>query len=46
VLTGEVLVVPREQADLLGKLKQATDLVHTVDWRLYDIHVVPVQALA
>jgi hypothetical protein len=45
VLTGEVFVVPREENDLLARLKQAADLAHSVDWRLHDINVVPVRSI-
>jgi cation diffusion facilitator family transporter len=45
VLTGEVFIVPREENDLLARLKQASDLAHSVDWRLHDINVVPVRSI-
>ena len=44
-LTGEAFVVPRDERDMLARLKQASDVVHEVDWRLHDIQVVPYEAL-
>jgi divalent metal cation (Fe/Co/Zn/Cd) transporter len=45
VLTGEVFVVPQDEQSLLDRLQQATDVAHKVDWRLYDVNVVPVRSL-
>jgi divalent metal cation (Fe/Co/Zn/Cd) transporter len=45
VLTGEAFVVPRDESNLLDRLKQASDLAHSLDWRLYDINVVPVRTI-
>jgi cation diffusion facilitator family transporter len=45
VLTGEVFVVPRDESNLLDRLKQASDLTHSLDWRLHDINVVPVRSI-
>ena len=45
VLTGEAFVVPRDQDDLLGRLKEAADLAHSLDWRLHDVNVVPVGSI-
>ncbi|MDQ3916999.1 MAG: cation transporter [Acidobacteriota bacterium] len=45
VLTGEAFVVPRDESDLLDRLKQATDLANSLDWRLHDVNVVPVQSI-
>jgi len=45
VLTGEAFVVPRDQDDLLGRLKEAADLAHSLDWRLHDVNVVPVSSI-
>jgi cation diffusion facilitator family transporter len=42
-LTGEAFVVPRDERDLMGRLKQAAEVVHSVDWRLHDINVAPVE---
>jgi hypothetical protein len=45
VLTGEAFVVPRDQSNILDKLKQATDLANTLEWRLHDINVVVVPSI-
>src|SRR5947209_1524106 len=45
VLTGEAFVVPRDQDDLLGRLQEAADLAHSLDWRLHDVNVVPVSSI-
>jgi cation diffusion facilitator family transporter len=45
VLTGEAFVVPRDEADLLARQKEATDAACGVDWRLHDINIVPVRAI-
>jgi cation diffusion facilitator family transporter len=45
VLTGEIFVVPQDEQSLLDRLQQATDVAHKVDWRLYDVNVVPVRSL-
>lgn len=45
VLTGEAYVVPRDETNLLDNLKQASDLVGSLDWRIYDVIVVPVRSL-
>src|SRR5215216_5068304 len=37
VLTGEAFVVPRDESNLLDRLKQASDLTHSLDWRLHDV---------
>ena len=45
MLTGEAFVVPRDEARLLDRLERAADLVHSLDWRLHDVNVVPVRSL-
>jgi cation diffusion facilitator family transporter len=45
VLTGEAFVVPKDEFDLLNRLRKAYDVANGVDWRLHDINVVPVQSL-
>jgi cation diffusion facilitator family transporter len=45
VLTGEVFVVPRDQADLVSKLEQAARQLKEVNWRLYDLSIMPVRRL-
>jgi divalent metal cation (Fe/Co/Zn/Cd) transporter len=45
LLTGEVFVVPRDDADLVGRLARACDELEALDWRLHDLTVVPVARL-
>ena len=45
LFTGEAYVVPKNQNNLLSKLQQASDLVTHIDWRLYDVVIVPVPSL-
>ncbi|HKC65281.1 MAG TPA: cation transporter [Pyrinomonadaceae bacterium] len=45
ILTGEAFVVPRDETGLLDRLKQASDVAHAVDWRLYDVNIVAVRSL-
>src|SRR5215213_1822867 len=45
VLTGEAFVVPKDESDLLNRLRKAYDIANGVDWRLHDVNIVPVQSL-
>lgn len=45
VLTGEAYVVPSDENNLLDKLKQASDLIDGIDWRVYDVVIVPIRSL-
>jgi divalent metal cation (Fe/Co/Zn/Cd) transporter len=45
VLTGEAFVQPRDERDLLDRLKQAQDLANSVDWRLHDVSIVAVRSV-
>jgi cation diffusion facilitator family transporter len=45
VLTGEAFVVPRDEADVLRRQEEASDVARGVDWRLHDINVVPVRTI-
>ena len=45
VLTGEVFVVPEDEQGLLDHLQQAAEVAHGVNWRVYDVNVVPVRSL-
>src|SRR5215213_3271089 len=45
VLTGEAFVVPKDESDLLNRLRKAYDVANGVDWRLHDVNIVPVQSL-
>lgn len=45
VFFGEVLVVPVDERNLIDRLRSAGDLLRELDWRLYDVVVVPVREL-
>jgi len=45
VLAGEGFVVPRGHADLTAKIEQAVGKLKELDWRLYDLTIMPVRAL-
>jgi divalent metal cation (Fe/Co/Zn/Cd) transporter len=45
LLTGEAFVVPRDETDLLDRLKEAADLAASLDWRLHDVNVVAVRSI-
>jgi cation diffusion facilitator family transporter len=45
VLTGEAFIVPTDESDLLNRLRNAYDVANGVDWRLYDVNIVPVRSL-
>ena len=45
VLTGEAFVVPKDETDLLNRLRNAYDVANGVDWRLHDVSIVPVRSL-
>jgi divalent metal cation (Fe/Co/Zn/Cd) transporter len=45
VLTGEAFVVPRDEQRLMDRVKQATDLANSLDWRLHDVNVVLVPSI-
>jgi cation diffusion facilitator family transporter len=45
VVAGEIYVVPRTEADLIDRAAEAARLATSVDWRLYDLVVVPVRTL-
>jgi hypothetical protein len=45
VLTGEAFIVPKDEYDLLNRLRHAYDVAHAVDWRLHDVNIVPVHSL-
>lgn len=44
-LTGEIFVVPRDDADVLQLVSSVADEAENVDWRLHDIAVMPVRQL-
>jgi len=45
VLTGEAFIVPKDESDLLNRLRKAYDVANGVDWRLHDVNIVPVRSL-
>ena len=45
VLNGEVFVVPRDEAGLVGRLQEAAEVARALHWRLHDVVVTPVASL-
>jgi divalent metal cation (Fe/Co/Zn/Cd) transporter len=45
VLTGELFVVPHDTTDLVAKLERAARELKAVDWRIYDLTIMPVEEL-
>lgn len=45
LLTGDAFVVPQNENNLLENLKRADEHIHNLDWRVYDVGIVPVEAL-
>ena len=45
LLTGEAFVVPRAEEGLLERLEEARRALRALDWRLYDVSLVPVHTL-
>ncbi len=45
VLAGEAFVVPRERGDLTARIARAVEKAKQLDWRLYDLTIMPVEAL-
>jgi cation diffusion facilitator family transporter len=45
VFTGEVLVVPREDDHLVDRLEELTHHLLSLEWKVYDIVVVPVREI-
>ena len=47
VVTGDIFVVPNDDVDdVVARVAEAADAVRDVDWRLYDIVVMPVSRLS
>ncbi|MBB4638084.1 cation diffusion facilitator family transporter [Longimicrobium terrae] len=46
LLSGEAFIVPREEAGLTRRLEAAGREIQAMDWRLYDVSLVPVTSLA
>jgi cation diffusion facilitator family transporter len=44
-LTGEAFLVPRDEANLLERVGQATELINSYEWRLHDVNVVLVRSI-
>jgi divalent metal cation (Fe/Co/Zn/Cd) transporter len=42
LITGEVLIVPRSDTDLVRHIESARKEVHLIDWRLHSLAIVPV----
>lgn len=45
VIAGEVLLVPRDETNIVARLEEATDLLTKVDWRIYTLTLMPVSRL-
>ena len=45
VFTGEVLVVPRSEENLVNRLAELADELLAVEWMVYDIVVAPVEEI-
>jgi cation diffusion facilitator family transporter len=45
VIAGEVLVVPRDEQDLVSRIERAVETLTKVDWRIYTLTVMPVSEL-
>lgn len=45
VFTGEVLVVPGDDEDLVTRLEELTDRLLGLDWKVHDLVVVPVNEI-
>jgi hypothetical protein len=42
LITGEVLVVPRNTCDLVARLESARQQLSSLDWRLHSLTLMPV----
>jgi len=45
VFSGEVFIVPRDEEQLVSRLERAGSDLRALDWRLYDLSIVPVSTL-
>ncbi|HEX8429990.1 MAG TPA: cation diffusion facilitator family transporter [Longimicrobium sp.] len=45
VFSGEVFVVPHDERDLVARLERVGTDLRALDWRLYDLSIVPVRTL-
>ena len=44
VLTGEAYVVPHDEDNLLENLERADEQIRSLDWRIYDVSIVPMRS--
>jgi cation diffusion facilitator family transporter len=44
VLTGEAFVIPRDETNLLENLESADEHIRALDWRIYDVSIVPARS--
>lgn len=44
VLTGEAFVIPRGETNLLENLERADEQIRSLDWRIYDVSIVPMRS--
>ncbi len=42
---GEGFIVPRDEQDLVRRIEAARDMVHSLDWQLYELVLMPVSSL-
>jgi len=45
VLTGEAFVIPRGETNLLENLERAAEQIRSLDWRIYDVSIVPMRSI-
>jgi cation diffusion facilitator family transporter len=45
VISGDVFIVPRDEAHLVSRVEQAAGDLTKVDWRIYSLTVMPVSSL-
>jgi hypothetical protein len=45
VIAGEVLIVPCDETDLVGRIERATEMLTKMDWRIYTLTMMPVSRL-
>ena len=45
LVTGEAYIVPKDEKNILDNFKEATDVVNDLDWRVYNVVIVPVSSL-
>ena len=45
VFYGDIVVVPRDERNLVARIEEATKQLMKLDWRLYDLHISPRSSL-